>query len=114
MSSEYPSPQFRQTYHPSNHQVDRLAALEDRIAQIDPNLVNSDHRSKRARLEVSSGVEPSVTKGKDSIGLSFYGAGFKTGFFGPTSERNAASYYPAIIKMVGSVVPSDPTYANST
>lgn len=104
LSSEYASPQLRQTYQSPNHPVDRIAVLESRIAQIDPNLGTGEHAIKRARLDYDANVEPPSSKGKDSIGLSFYGAGFKTGFFGPSSERNTASYYPAIIRLVSKIM----------
>jgi hypothetical protein len=99
-TTEYSSPHARQPFHTPNHQADRITALESRIAQIDPRIVVSEHPSKRLRLDPDSKIEPSFTKDTDLIDVSFYGAGFKTGFFGPSSGRNAASYYPGIIKLV--------------
>ena len=88
---------------PAGLQTDRLAALESRIAQIDPRLSSGEALSKRMRLDDSSSIDPNFIDKKQSISTSLYGGGFRTGFFGPSSERNAASYYPAMIKLVSRI-----------
>jgi hypothetical protein len=108
------SSQLRQPYQSLNRQAElRLAELESRIAQIDPKLVAAEPPVKRTRLDPDSNIEPSFAKGKDAIGISLYGAGFKTGFFGPSSERNAASYYPSVMKLVCSPLHNDFINANA-
>lgn len=86
-------------------QADRLAALESRIAQIDPRRPVGEPPSKRPRIDDDANIEPAfILEKKPSISTSLYGSGFRTGFFGPSSERNAASYYPAIVELVSCLV----------
>jgi hypothetical protein len=92
--------------HHANDAAERLVALESRMARIDPDLIRGGHNSKRPRLDDDTDIEPALANDRGSLAISFYGAGFKTGFFGPSSERTASSYYPAIVKLVSLSIPS--------
>ncbi|KIV99199.1 uncharacterized protein PV09_09150 [Verruconis gallopava] len=88
----------RSHYRSQSHADDRLTALENRVASMDPHV--SEDLTKHQRLDVDVTIEPSLaSQRRESIGISLYGSGFKTGYFGPSSERNVASYHPAIIKL---------------
>jgi hypothetical protein len=83
-----------------HHQAERIAALENRIARYEPGPLIGEHHNKRFKLDHDTNIEPSFQDGSRSVSTSLYGSGFRTGFFGPSSERNAASFYPAILKLV--------------
>jgi hypothetical protein len=85
----YPSPAY---------QAGRIAALESRLARIDPILATNEPIAKRPRLDRDQKFDHG--RASDPAIINFYGAGFKTGFYGPSSERTAASYYPTIVKLV--------------
>lgn len=103
LSTRYISPPLRPNYYPPNPQAERLAAIEDRLAQIDPD-ISGDHPTKRRAVNGSSALngikERPSTSNEEDIATSLYGKGFKTSFFGASSERGGVTYTPQILKLV--------------